>query len=178
MDIKNVIVGTESALKLRAVEAALSALGFHVKPIGCKAESNVNVQPIGKKEMETGAINRAQHARLLHPSANLYIGIESGLVYELNRWYDSACTVVIAGNNNTPHIAFGAHFPIPVWMVMQVVRRNSGLGTIIRELAGGGEKDPMKWLSGSTILREQLLSQAVHCALVQILYAERFKEPI
>jgi len=192
MQVQKVVVGSESSIKLRAVKAALKAVGFDIEPIGCKAESGIPAQPIGKSLMTTGAISRAKNARRLHPDANLYIGIENGLVLEggsswyesgyifqnSDRWYDPACVAVLVSGSDVPSIAFSAHFPIPRWIVERVTDKKSEMGFVIQELAGGGEKDPMKWLSHDTIPREELLAQAVHCALLEIVFPERYREPV
>lgn len=168
-----VAVGTESALKIRAVKAAFEGFGQEVIIFSCKAESGVGIQPVGTEEMENGATNRAQWAQQQYPDADLYIGIESGLVQQNWQWFDPACVVVLTCGGGH-FVAFGAYFPIPTWMAKQTINEKTELGEVVKKLAGGGEKDPMKYLSAGTIPREQLLAQAIQCALTPFLHAQRY----
>ena len=173
--IEEVVVGTESALKIRAVTSVLETLGIKASIVPCKADSGAGIQPVGTRIMENGARGRVRHARELHPNANLYIGIENGLVHQNDRWFDPTCVFALTSDRRES-IAFGAFFPIPDWMAERTLEQKSELGEIIKELAGGGEKDPMLYLSEGSVPREQLLSQAIHCALAPIFFPHRYKE--
>ena len=178
MIIQKAVVGSESALKLRAVGSALETLNIQSREIiGCKAESGIPKQPRSKQIMKWGATNRAEHAQRLHPNAELYFGVENGLIQEIEDWYSPACIVVLVGSDDTPYVSFSSFFPIPEWIVREVLAHNTELGHIVQKLADGGEKDPMSWLSKGAISREKILSQAIQCALVPILYADRFNKP-
>lgn len=99
-----IAVGSNSKIKLSAVQDALHDLTkqYNLKSpvniIGCDAKSNVSEQPIGFKETFKGARNRAQHAQLVHSSADLWIGIENGLFFHGHRWCDTAILYVICKN--------------------------------------------------------------------------------
>ena len=175
MNIQVVAVGTESELKIRAVERTFRLLDLAVQILSCRAESRVGIQPVGMRNMENGARNRVKDAKRHHPNADLYIGIENGLVHQNDRWFDPTCVFVLAREGWTS-VAFGAFFPIPEWIVTKTLQEKTELGEVIKVLAGGGEKDPMKYLSEGTLPREELLSQAVHCALAPILFSHRYKD--
>ena len=176
MDINKIVVGSESALKIRAVTAAFQLFSLSPQIIPCKADSGIGSQPIGTNQMEKGARGRVHHAQRLQPGADLYIGIENGLVYQDGRWYDPTCIVI--DSDGSESVAFGAYFPIPTWMVHKTTHNKSELGEIVKELAGGGEKDPMAYLSKGHLPREQLLSQAVCCALTPLLWEDRYAIPV
>ena len=175
MSTATVALGTESALKIRATEVAVNSVGCETKILFGKTESGVNVQPVGLEEMETGANNRASRARERNAEADFYVGIENGLVQQNGRWYDPTCIVILTSSGESS-VAFGAYFPIPTWMAEQAVLKTteSDIGQIVQALAGGGEKDAMKYLSEDTISREQLLAQAIQCALVPLLRQHRY----
>lgn len=177
MAIKKVILGSESELKLRAVTRALNGLGVHSETIGYKTGSGVSVQPQGMREIFRGATNRAMMVRGAYPDADLWIGIESGIVCEFACWYDLA-GVVVVGPGGKSTSSCSAHFPIPSWMVARALLKETDLGNVVKDLVGGGEKDPMVWLSNSAIFREHLIDQAVRCALMEILYPENYQEPV
>ena len=170
-----VAVGTESALKIRAVSAALKALGYDPKVLSYKAESGVGIQPVGTQEMEQGARFRAKAAFDAYPDAEYGIGIESGLVKQNGAWFDPACVVVL-GRAGLSSMAFGAYFPVPAWMVEETLAQKTELGEVVKKRAGGGEKDPMKYLSDDTLPREQLLAQAIQCAFIPLTHSHRYVE--
>lgn len=176
----HVIVGSKSELKLRAVHAAFQSL--HIVPHaivveGCAAESNVDAQPFGMAMMEAGAHNRITSARIAKPGADFYVGIENGLVrWNEQHWFDVPCVVII-GSTGRESVAFGTHFPIPDWLANRVLSEKSELGVIVQELAGGGEKDPMAYLSGNNISREAILTEAVRCALLPFANPGQYAKP-
>src|SRR5665213_1464250 len=173
-----VAVGTDSALKIRALQAALATLGYGAKVLFGKAESGVNMQPVGLDEMEQGARNRAVWALKEHPEAQFYVGIENGLVQQSERWYDPACIVVLISGSNEESVAFGAFFPVPIWIAQKASsdKTNTDIGIIVQGLAGGGEKDAMKYLSEGTVHREELLTEAIECAFAPIRFPNRYQE--
>lgn len=175
MNVRRVVVGSDSKIKLRAVAAAFKVFGCDITPIDCKVPSFVPAQPKGKPTMKKGAVNRAKNAQKLIHGADLYIGIESGLIRKFGRWYNPACVAVLTSKNDRPIIVFGDYFPIPKWLVARISAQKSDIGHVIREITGSHEKDPMKWLSKGVILREHLLSQTVACALVQIFCSDQYK---
>ena len=179
IDVTNtvrVVVATESALKIRAVAAALLRFDVPNSISSCKANSGIGEQPYGTKEMEFGARRRVEHAMELLPKAHLYIGIENGLVCQDGLWYDPACVFALDATGNES-LAFSGFFPIPEWIVTIVQEGGTELGEVIKELAGGGEKDPMKYLSKGKVMREELLTQALCCALAKIFFPNRYDQP-
>ncbi len=170
-------VGTASALKLRAVQRAFERLNpvFHeiaaeIRPT--EVESIVPVQPFGFATIVRGATHRATTARQYH-QADLGIGIENGLVEIESNWYDPPCVVVV-DKDGLVGSAFGALFPIPYRMVHEVKTKHTELGNIVQAAAGGGEKDPHKWLSEGEVNRDEIIVQAILCALAPLRHADRY----
>lgn len=178
MAIKKVVMGSESDSERRAVAAALKALGIDVAPIDYKIEADVSVQPQGMLQITFGAGRRMEKVRGMHPDADLCIGIESGVVHESWGWDAVTCAVIWEHGNPFKKLAHSAHFPIPSWMVLRALSQGTDIGAVAKDLASGGEKDPMAWLSQGTVLRETLLTQALLCALVEIVYPENYREPV
>jgi inosine/xanthosine triphosphatase len=178
MEKIKVAVGTDSALKIRALRAALAALGYEAEVLFGKAESGVNMQPVGLDEMERGARNRAAYASKEHSEAQFYVCIENGLVQQSGRWYDPTCIVVLTSWGGEESVAFGAFFPVPTWIAEKAAsdKTNTDIGIIVQGLAGGGEKDAMKYLSEGTVHREELLAEAIECAFTPIRFPNRYQE--
>ena len=80
-------VGSLSKIKLEAVRKALSALQSFLNlmpPLsveGVGVSSRVSSQPVGVEETLRGAKNRCQGTRRLCPAAQVWIGIENGLLH-------------------------------------------------------------------------------------------------
>ncbi len=177
VNIETVAVGTTSDLKRGAVVGAFIKLRLpNVDVLLSDTSSGIPDQPFGTEEMEVGARNRAQGAFEIHPDVDISIGIENGIVKINRQWFDPTCVVVLTASGRSS-VAFGAYFPIPSWMVDKVEVEDTELGHVIQKLAGGGEKDPMKYLSGDGVPRQELLSQAVLCALAPILNLGRYTKP-
>ena len=171
-----VVVGTESALKLRAVESALNTLALNAVVQGRKTESGVPDQPVGFEQIQIGASSRAAEA-LAYLKVDLGIGIESGLVQVDGSWYDPPCVAVLT-KEGAASVAFGAFLPIPAWAVEEIRAKNTELGHVVQRRAGGGEKDPHIYFSNKSVKREQVIEQAVLCALSPIICAARYQEHI
>ena len=172
-----VAVGTESALKIRAVEVAFEGLGYQqITILSCKAESGVAAQPIGKNVMMLGAQKRADGASEKQPKATFYIGMENGIIRTGADYFDVTCVYILTSAGETSQ-TFSTYFPIPRWMGEIVMKDETELGEIVQKLSGGGEKDPMKYLSEGTVLREEVIMQAIKCALAPLLHANRYEKP-
>lgn len=169
-----IVVGSTSALKLRGSEVAVQRIAVlredfrNATVRGEDVASGVPNQPFGLEQMFAGAENRARGA-LAAPGADVGIGIENGLVEIEGRWYDPPAVVVISRKFMMLGRALGAALPIPTRMVDEVREQKSELGHIIQQHAGGGEKDPHKYLSKGLLDRETIVTQAVLSAFAVIL---------
>ncbi len=90
-----IIVGSQSQVKIDAVNNALKKLGIDAEVVGVKAKSDVAEQPIDDETLQ-GARNRAQHARQLVADGDLYLAIENGVYTEGDRFVDKAVVMAIA----------------------------------------------------------------------------------
>jgi len=171
-----VVVGTTSALKVRAVAEALQTLGLWADIVPCEVESWVSIQPRGEHEIQSGAHTRVNNAVLLKPGADFYIGIESGLIEKNAWWFDIPCVYIRARTTGYELPVFGGPFPIPDWMVRRALERKTDLGEIIKELTGDNEKDAQSYLSNGVITREQGIIQTVCSAFAPLLNSTRYQE--
>jgi non-canonical (house-cleaning) NTP pyrophosphatase len=186
-----VAVGTKSALKVRAVESALKYLeGRGIERLGDlplsphelrtgETDSGIPAQPFGLEQMFTGALNRARAAREAH-DAHIGIGIENGLVNispEDGRqcWFDPPAVAIVYPRWQVIGLSLGAALPIPYNMVREVQEQQSELGVIVQKHAGGGEKDPHKFLSKGMLDRESIIVQAILSAFTVIINADEYR---
>lgn len=192
MAMITVAVGSTSELKLRAVRQALAELDINNFVDGVDVDSGVPDQPRGFREMTQGASARATGALEGVSTAEVGIGIENGLVsiHELggrdvdsdrravltgaNQYFDPPCVAVVSRKHGGPFFSFGLFLPIPHWMEERTRLESSELGIVVQSVAGGGEKDPHKWLSNGTLPRDQVVVHAVMAALLPVLQTERY----
>jgi non-canonical (house-cleaning) NTP pyrophosphatase len=180
-----VAVGTKSALKVRAVEAALKQLQERgIKELGDLAfspwelrtgetDSGIPAQPFGLQQMFTGALNRARASREMH-DAHIGIGIENGLI-DASVGDDRPAVAVVYPRWQVMGLSVSAALPIPSAMVRDVREQNSELGVIVQKRAGGGEKDPHKFLSKGVLDRESIITQAVLSAFAVVINADEYR---
>ena len=76
-----VVVASHNPVKLQAVETAWQEVfqGHQVVVLPCSVPSGVSDQPLSEEETYLGAFNRVQRARLEHPNADFWVGIEGGI---------------------------------------------------------------------------------------------------
>ena len=60
-------------------------------------------------------------------------------------------------------------------MVREVREQNSELGVVVQQRAGGGEKDPHKFLSKGVLDRESIIAQAVLSAFTVVINADEYR---
>ena len=164
-----IAIGTASELKIRACEKALEKFDIGGELVSTKTESGVADQPFGFGEITTGAKNRAEAALKNVENAELGIGIENGLIHieEIDQWFDMPC-ICILQKNGGESIAFGAGYDIPLEMIERIKSENIELGKIIQLLDRNAEKDPIAYFSGGKLKREEIIQQAIECALSRL----------
>lgn len=85
-----IVIASTSAVK---IEACGKAFGDEATLIPVKVPSHVNEQPI-EEETLRGAFNRLSGAFLLHPDADFYVAIESGLFLKNLDYVDRAVVII------------------------------------------------------------------------------------
>lgn len=162
-----IVVGSTSVHKIEAVRSALLDLGIKADVVGVKAVSRVDEQPVGVTMIVCGATNRYEHARNLAPDADMWIGMESGLLRGQLLWFD--ITAVILRDKEERECAGmgGGH----CWNVNDVlVAKKAGFatttaGSALASRTGCDGTDPTAYVTGGAVRRSDLLAQAVKIAL-------------
>lgn len=172
-----IVLGSTSKLKVRAVEAACRLWKLRATVLACKTPSGVSIQPRGKEKTTAGALQRAKGAREKYPDGQLWIGMQSGFIQDTGeRWWSATCVAILRRDQaDKPVVVYSDHFPIPAWIAHEVIREWTELGKATQKYGGGEEKDPMNYFSGGVIRREHLLAQAVACALAPIVRADLYE---
>lgn len=167
-------IGTESSIKVRALEQAVHSLGIDADIVPVKTPTNVSEQPYGYEDAVKGARNRMEHV-LARESVDVAVGLESSLVYveSLGQWFDVAVVVAKTQLGHSGY-AISTGYAVPAYMIKKVQETGVELGVIVQELADGGEKDTLKYISGGRLKREDALRVAMQSALIQALYPEKY----
>ena len=170
-----IAIGTTSELKIRACKEALSKLGIENELFTIKAQSGVPDQPFGFEQITQGAKSRASEALKLTENADFSIGVENGLVKidEIEQWFDIPCVYIITKDGDESY-SFGSAYFVPDWMIDRIKKENTELGFIIQGLDSGAEKDPIGYFSSGKFKREEILTQAIVCALVKTIKKEKY----
>ena len=112
---------------LRAFEEIFGEGSCHIEPVA--VESGVPEQPFGNKETRTGARNRVDNARRLHPQADFHIFL-SGILHhgEVFSW-------VVIDNGVQRGEARSATLPLPA-VILDRVRQGEALGPVMSDYTG------------------------------------------
>lgn len=162
----SIVVGTLSELKLAAVRQACAAQGLVAEVTGVEVESNVPQQPVGFIMTGQGALHRAERARRRR-SGGFAVGIESGIIEQLNSWADLAVIrLILSGQSSSTHIFFTDSVDVPADVVEEVLRRGIGQVTIGQVLAERHPNkcdpaDPHSFLTKGQHPRQEILARGL-----------------
>ena len=128
------LIGTMNSGKIQGAKEALEKYYDEVEVEGYKASSDVGEQPISEETLE-GARNRAlntkTYAEVNGIDADLFMGIESGMIELYGSWFIANFAVVI-DKEGYESIGVGPIFPIPKQYVEDI--RNLGFGPVMEKL--------------------------------------------
>lgn len=168
-----VVVGSDNPAKLDAVRQVLGRIDPTCHVSGLRVTSDLPKQPWGYEQTRSGAEERARRA-LLNTTADLGVGMETGLVERQGTVYVS-CWCAVVDRNGWKSLASGAEMPLP----HQIGRRlrpgdtETELGPIIDEVAGeagaGRHLGAIGVLSRGLLTRQQSWEHALVYALTPLL---------
>uniref|UniRef100_A0A7S0DME9 inosine/xanthosine triphosphatase n=1 Tax=Amorphochlora amoebiformis TaxID=1561963 RepID=A0A7S0DME9_9EUKA len=173
-----VVLASQSKLKLEAARNALK--DCDVK--GVKAESKIAEQPFGHKETMTGAMNRLEDCKSKSPGADIYIGLENGLMELEGRFYDFAWIIMEKPADSIIVRVQSAAIEFPVPYVNQAKEAKGGFkdntaGSFIAKDTKCNPKDPHSFILGEFLGRKQILAQAIKAAYGQLVTKKKVKDP-
>jgi non-canonical (house-cleaning) NTP pyrophosphatase len=175
-----IIVGTQNKRKITAVESVVNSLVERedISVCGCSAESDVRDTPLAA-ETKDGAINRAKNSMVCEPEADMYIGIESGLVQRYGEWFEEVWVATIYKGKTFTAYSSGITLPQAVSDQLDVDGQNHmRIMDVLRaehEIDIHGELGVDTWgnYTGNKVVREVGLEEAVRNTLVQIFPGEK-----
>ena len=175
-----IIVGTNNKRKIAAVQSVVDSCvsADEVVVTGCSAESGVRDTPLDE-ETKTGAINRAKNSMECEPEADMYIGIESGLVVRYGERFEEVW--VAAVYDDETYTAYSSGIALPQVVSDQLtddVQNHSHIMDGLRteyEIDIHAELGVDTWgnYTGNKVVREVGLEEAVRNVLVQIFRGDK-----
>jgi non-canonical (house-cleaning) NTP pyrophosphatase len=170
-----ILVGTQNRRKLAVVESVFDSLvgNMDISVRGCSAASDVRDTPLDA-ETKQGAINRAKNSVACEPVADMYIGIESGLVQRYGEWFEEVW--VVAVHDGEIFTAYSSGLALPQLVSDQLnadVQNHQDIMNTLRAKYGldiHSELGADTWgnYTGGVLARDVGLAEAVRNTLVQI----------
>ncbi len=166
-----IVIGSASQRKIKTAEKIIRQL-LADQPLEISsypARSDVPDTPYDR-ETFTGALNRAQKSKDSQPEADLYIGLESGLVERYGHIYEEAWAVIIT-KDNKHHYGYSSGLKVPDYIINKMDELKLPHGQVMAILEEELKKTPNDtWgiYSGEMISREVSLEESLRNALIQI----------
>ena len=175
-----VLIATKNQGKIEGAKKALEHYFKDVEIKGIPVESDVPDQPVNK-EIYQGAKNRVRnlkkYAKENNISADLFLGIESGINDLLGRWMITNIAV-IEDNEDFESYGTSSSFPVPDNLVQKIIDTNLSevMNTIFEEDKerhnhGGG----IQLLTHNKISRIDLTEEAFIMALTKYINGEKWR---
>ena len=162
-----IIVGSDSVLKVRAVQLAIERVGLEAEIVGVKSKSGVPEQPYGREQTVVGATNRAKEVFSAGKGPFYAVGIENGLVPFNDRDEDIAYVLVIAPSGRRV-LRRSIGIPVPPELVRAALdsKQSRTAGALEAERSGCSPADPHRVWSDGTTDRETILVNVLYSALL------------
>ncbi|WP_075049555.1 DUF84 family protein [Ignicoccus islandicus] len=157
-----VAVGSLNEVKLNAVSKALQEMGIDAIVIPVDVESGVHEIPLNDEIFE-GARNRALSAKKRVP-ADLYIGLESGLVKMYGKTFMVSVAAVLKGESI--HYGLSPGFEIPERWAVKIERDRSSFFEFMEEKGG---RDLGKRGGLVSVLTSNVITRTEFCKLAVIM---------
>jgi len=167
--MQKVVVASKNPVKVAAVRLALERTWpekeFHVE--GIAAASGVSDQPKGDEETLLGARNRTRNAQDAAPDADLWVGLEGGIVALDDTYMTKAWMVV--WNGTREGVSQSACFQLPP-AVCRLLDEGLELGDADDQVFGSQNSKQsggaLGLLTGNKLNRTELYVPAVMMALI------------
>ena len=166
----NIVVASRNPVKIDAVRKAFSrqfpSAGLELIPVD--VESGVSEQPDSDQETRRGARNRVEEARLAHPDADFWVGLEGGIV-SVDDQLMAFAWVAVRGRNGKIGEARTGTLPLPP-AVQELVASGVELGEandrVFSTVNSKQEGGAFGLLTGGLYTRESVYRQALIFALI------------
>ena len=170
--LPRVIVGSKNPVKVGCVREAFSqAFGKIGEVEGVDAQSDIPAQPRSEEETLLGACNRANHAKILVPQADYWVGIEGGVDEDSQGMYAFAWIYLLHRSGKSSQSKTGTFYLPP--KVVALIQDGMELGhadDLVFQAQNSKQKGgSVGLLTHGLITREGYYQQAMVLALIPFL---------
>jgi len=167
----NIIIGSTSERKIKVAEKIAKQFFDEIVEIsGFPAKSNVPNTPYDNQTYD-GARNRAIDCRKNSGGADLYVGLESGLINRYGHMFEEAWACVI-DNEDNEYYGYSSGLKVPDYIVEKMAELKIEHCDLMYELEKESDdlRDSDTWhsYSGGLIAREVSLEESIRNAFIQI----------
>jgi len=177
--VQRVVVGSENPVKIGAVRAVLSRCATSVAVHGVAVPSGVPDQPWGDDEARRGALARARAALALDPAADLGVGLEGGVVRELDGGVRTCAWAAIVDRQGVTSFGGSLAMPLPP-AVVALLDAGVELGHAMDAIAQSSNikqgRGAVGVLTGNLLTRQQAYEPLVTYALARWIAAGLWEE--
>jgi len=174
-----VIVGSKNPVKVACTkDAFVHAFGSHFEVMGVDASSNIAAQPRTEEETLVGARNRANHAKIIVPEVDYWVGIEGGVDEDSQGMYAFAWVYVLHRSGKSSQSKTGTFYLPP--QVVALIRGGMELGhaddLVFQAQNSKQQGGSVGLLTHGLITREAYYQQAMVLALIPFLNESLYPE--
>jgi len=165
-----VLIGTTSERKIKTAQKVFDEVfPDGTTLLGIKAPSGVPDTPYDK-DTYIGALNRAEFCKTSEPDADMWIGIESGLVDRYGNLYEEAWCVIVTKENKI-FAGYSSGLMVPQYVVQhmkELGKEHYEVMELLQKKHGTEVGDTWGNYSGKSLSREVSLAESLRNALIQI----------
>ncbi|HBL98722.1 TPA: hypothetical protein DDZ86_03710 [Candidatus Dependentiae bacterium] len=189
----HVVLASTNPVKLLATHQAFAAMfpDIEINLEAIASNANTPAQPMSDEEALNGAMARVEDARLHMPSANFWVGIESGVHVEQKAGRHEVLLLtwaVVMGLEGFMGKGRGPSFYLPPELAATFMEHPKELNSYASAFFGteniGKKEGTIGALTGGAITRTTTASLALMCALIYhknphfVVPQEKQKEPV
>lgn len=167
--IQKVIIASKNPVKINAVQIGFKKM-FPLKKFefkGISISSDVQDQPMNDEETMTGAINRANNAKIEYQDADFWVGIEGGIEKNNNKM-ETFAWIIIQSKKNIGKAKTGTFF-LPR-KIVELIDKGMELGKasdiIFKHTNSKQKNGSVGILTGDIITRTKYYTEAIILALI------------
>ena len=174
-----ILVGSKNPVKIASVEESFAKYFDNIDVIGIEVESGVSEQPVND-ETFVGAKNRATKLLQLNLDQNLdaeiFVGIEGGIVNQFGKWFAFGCMCIIDKDGK---VGFGMspHFELPP-IVVEKLLQGIELGDVMNEIMNlqntKQKHGAIGFFTNGVMNRKELYVEGLKVAVVPFLHKKMF----
>jgi len=154
-----VVIASKNPVKINAVLKSFELCwDAAIDPVSVRVPSGVSDQPMNEDETLLGARTRVNNAKMLHPNADFYVGIEGGVALVGERLFAYAWIVVLQSEKESH--ARTATFELPP-RIRELISQGMELGDaddlVFQQKNSKQQNGAVGLLTGDRVTREYFI---------------------